>query len=54
MAHNRSFDQDTLLDPSEEGSWHPEEGEAGEVSSFDQWLEEVTEAADRYFSNRLP
>ena len=53
MAHNR-VDHDTSSRRSEERPWHPEEGEEGEVSSFDQWLDEVTEAADRYFSDRLP
>ena len=53
MAHNR-VDHDTSIRRSEERPWHPEEGEEGEVSSFDQWLDEVTEAADRYFSDRLP
>ncbi len=53
MAHDR-VDHDTSSRRSEERSRHPEEGEEGEVSSFDQWLDEVTEAADRYFSDRLP
>ena len=52
MAHSR-VDQDDATGRSEERPWHPEEGEEGEVSSFDQWLDEVTEAADRYFSDRL-
>ena len=53
MAHDR-VDHDTSSRRSEEPSRHPEEGEEGEVSSFDQWLDEITEAADRYFSDRLP
>ncbi|MGC8529393.1 MAG: hypothetical protein ACP5OP_04255 [Leptospirillia bacterium] len=52
MAHTRA-DQDKVSGQIEERSWGPEEEAEGEVSSFDQWLEEVTEAADRYFSNRL-
>lgn len=36
-----------------EGVGEGEDQEGGEISSFDHWLDRITESADRYFSDHL-